>query len=97
MVRGISGKSSDSDRENPPETPLLEPLPFMTHVLAFPQRIARPLPTGPDPCGRIGFGPAVLGHAYIPRLQSEGPIGTRFAMASMYSLPSANTSELSSS
>ena len=34
---------------------------------------------------------------YVRKYQSEGPIGTRFALAFMYSLSSANTSELSSS
>ena len=77
-----------------------------------PTETSRPLSLGPDPsCGRLqsfgaarpllrlslGLGPTVLGHSYIPRLQSEGLIGTRFAMAFMYSLSSANTSELSSS
>ena len=70
---------------------------------------SRSLSTGPHPCGRLqsfgaarpllrlslALGPTVLGHTYIPRLQSEGPSGTRFAMAFMYSLSSANTSELS--
>ena len=72
---------------------------------------SRPLSPGPDPCGRLqslgaarpllrlslGLLPTVLGHTYIHRLQSEGLIGTRFAMAFMCSLSSANTSELSSS
>ena len=72
-----------------------------------PTETSRPLSTGPHPCGRLqSFGAArpllrlslalgpTVGHTYIPRLQSEGPIGTRFAMAFMYSLSSANTSEL---
>ena len=76
-----------------------------------PTETSRPLSTGPDLCGRLhsfgaarlllrfslGLGPTVLGHTYVPRLALEGPIGTRFAMAFMYSLSSANTSELSSS
>ena len=76
-----------------------------------PTKTSRPLSTGPHPCGRLrsfgaarplrrlllALGPTVLGHTYIPRLLSEGPIGTRFAMAFMYSLSSANTPELSSS
>ena len=41
------------------------------------------------------LGSTVLGYTYIPRLQSEGPVGTRFAMAVMYSFVLANTSELS--
>ena len=41
--------------------------------------------------------PTVLGHTYIPRLQSEGLMGTLFEMVFMYSLSLANTSELSSS
>ena len=59
-----------------------------------PTETSRPLSTGPDPCGRLqsfgaarpllrlslAFGPTVLGHTYIPRLESEGPFGTRFAM-----------------
>ena len=51
-----------------------------------PTETSRPLSIGPDPCGRfsrfhlsLDLGPTVLGHTYIPRLQSEGPIGTRFA------------------
>ena len=62
-----------------------------------PTETSRHLSTGPEPCGRLqsfgaarpllrlsmGSGPTVLGHTYIPRLQSEGPIGTRFAMAFM--------------
>ena len=54
-------------------------------------RNMRPL-TLPEPCGRLqsfggarpwlrlslGLGPTVLGHTHIPRLQSEGPIGTLF-------------------
>ena len=76
-----------------------------------PTETSRPLSTGPHPCGplqsfgaarpllrlSLALGPTVLGHTYVPRLQSEGPDGTRFAMAFMYSLSSANTSELSSS
>ena len=76
-----------------------------------PTETSRPMSTGPHLCGRLqsfgaarpllrlslALGPTVLGHTYIPRLQSEGPIGTRFAVAFMYSLSSANTSELSSS
>ena len=76
-----------------------------------PTETSRPLSTGPHPCGHLqsfgaarpllrlslALGSTVLGHPYIPRLQSEGPIGTRFAMAFMCSLSSANTSELSSS
>ena len=76
-----------------------------------PTETSRPLSPGPDPCGRLqsfeaarpwlrltlGLGRTVLGHTYIPRLQSEGNIDKRFAMAFMYSLSSANTSELSSS
>ena len=48
-------------------------------------------PRGPGTCGRLqsfgaarpllrlssGLGPSVLGHTYIPRLQSGGPIGTQ--------------------
>ena len=37
----------------------------------------------------LALGPTVLGHTYIPRLQSEGPVVTRFATAFMYSLSSA--------
>ena len=51
-----------------------------------PTETSRPLSTGADPCGRLqsfgavrpllrlslGLGPTVLGHTYIPRLQSEG-------------------------
>ena len=76
-----------------------------------PTETSRPLSTGSHPCGRLqsfgaarpllrlslALGPTVLGHTHTPRLQSEGPIGTRFAMAFMYSLSSANNSELSSS
>ena len=76
-----------------------------------PTETSRPLSTGPDPCGSLQsfgaarpllrlslvLGPTVLAHTYNPRTHSEGLIGTRFAMAFMYSLSSANTSELSSS
>ena len=65
-----------------------------------PTETSRPLSTGPHSCGRLqsfgaarpllrlslALGPTVLGHTYIPRLQSEGPIGTRIAMAFMYFL-----------
>ena len=76
-----------------------------------PTETSRPLSSGPHSCGRLqsfgaarpllrlslALGPTVLGHTYIPRLQSEGTIGTRFVMAFTFSLSSANTSELSSS
>ena len=53
-----------------------------------PSETSRPLSTGPDPCGRwpsfaaarpllrfsLGFGPTMLGHTYIPQLQSEGAL-----------------------
>ena len=72
---------------------------------------SRLLSTGPHPCGRlqsfgaarplptllIGFGAHGARPHIHPAVTVGGPIGTRFAMAFMYSLSSANTSELSSS
>ena len=45
----------------------------------------------------IGFGAHGARPHIHPTVTVGGPIGTRFAMAFMYSLSSANTSELSSS
>ena len=75
-----------------------------------PTETSRPCSLAQTPYGRLQsfgaarpwlrptwFGAHGSAHTCIPRKQSEDRVGTRFALAFMYSLFSANTSELSSS